>query len=343
MKFLVRVIGVSVLLVTYACQKGSRLTPHFLNESARQDLDNAKLVILAKVEAISDSIAHTGQTVIRPIEVRVSVLRTIKGRSAANAACIIYFFPYGAFDGQLPIWVQPGVTGFFSLNESAPCFRVVNDSRAVIRAYRIPDTPIKPWEKFVAEATLPQMCVGDAYSAASDVRTITTPLVGSRVARALLEAELSDPDSRVRLCTCEIMGLVWKLREACFESTATTDKGEIEKIERANDMLDRMEEEWLRSDPGAWLQATVSGYGMDGALIRLGGLMSGPGFRYSRKQLCSELGTAWKSGRVGSSLATGRPLSSEFAERSATHQFDEWLGSGCAIDPLVLERPLIGP
>jgi hypothetical protein len=323
-------IGWLALLLAPNCQPASPSAPQFLNESAKQDLDKASVAVLANVTGVSDGKIHGAPGGYRPIKVTLDVQSVIKGDLASRTVCVDYYALDGAILGHLPVWVEPGSTGIFLLTSANPCFRVVNDSRAYIKAYGMPPTGSVSSENFIAEATLPRGCAGNsyAYRAAEDLWSITIPLVGSRAALKLLASTYHDADSSISACSCLVTALVWKLRERCLPSVAHEIQEQAQEIARANDKLNLREEHQLRDDPAAWLKTTVEGMGMDGALLRLGGLIFQSGSPISRTT-CALLKKTRESVSFQASLAIGRDHSNEIAERVAIEQLDQWLDSGC--------------
>jgi hypothetical protein len=328
------------------CQRGTRPTPQFLNESAKQDLDKASLVVLANVKTVSDSGMPSGPAGYRLIRVALEVRRVIKGELDDRTPCVNYFALHGGFVGQLPVWVEPGSTGVFFLAEASPCFRAVNDSRTYIEVYSSPPmTPASP-EKFVARATLPRGCAGNSYisKAAQDVWSVTIPLVGPRAARNLLLTTHDDANVGARDCSCLVAATVWKLSESCLAALPIRDgiREQARGIKATNDKLNLGEEQRLRGNPAIWLQTTVEELGMDGALLRMGGLMSRSGSPFS-EGTCAVLKAERESASFGASLSRGRDHSNAKAESAAIKQFGQWLGSGCRPEWQLLENPEIDP
>jgi hypothetical protein len=339
-------IGWLALLLVPNCLPAAPSAPQFLNESAKRDLDKASVAVLASVRAVSDDKIHSAPGGYRPIKVTLDVQQVIKGELASRTVCVDYYALDGAILGHLPVWVEPGSRGIFFLTSASPCYRVVNDSRAYIKANRMTPTDSVSSETFIAEATLPRGCAGNsyAYRSAEDLWSITIPLVGSRVAMKLLANTYHDADPSVSACACIVTALVWKLRERCLLSVG--DDGiqeQAQEIAKANDKLNLQEEHQLQDDPAAWLKTTVDGMGMDGTLLRLGGLIS-----QSRSPIsgvtCALLKKTRGSVSFQVSLARGRDHSNEIAERAAIKQLDQWFDSGCQAGSWQrLENPLINP
>jgi hypothetical protein len=317
-----------------------------VSESAKDDLDKANVVVLAKAVAMADTSKRRGPAGYRPIDLELDVQRVFKGDLPSRKPCVTYFFPVG----NTPMWVQPGSTGIFSLAkpEDTPCFRVVNDSRAFIRVYRLPEASTASLYKFVAEATVPQGgCAGDdtnLYMVAEDVHSITLPLVGSRAARKLLVRMFGHPDPDVRGCACLIAGEVWKLPEECLESVPDIDevREHAERIKDTSQKETSMELQQLHDDPAAWLQTTVGVWGMDGALLRLGTLRSHSGSRFTKSK-CAALKKDRQSVSFEAALFAGQSKSNDMEEHAAVAQFDKWVLSGCRSDWQPLENPLTDP
>jgi hypothetical protein len=330
-------------LIAAGCQRGPAPDPRFLDESAKLDLDKASLVLLADVETVKDNGPRSGPSGVRRIEVVLRVQRVMKGELNSKVACATYFFPYGGFEGQLPVWVERGSTGIFALVPGGRCFRVVNDSRAIIKAYGQPAAGPAPLDKLVAEATIPYSCP-DIYKAASDIHSVTIPLVGSREARKLLSDTFLHGDSSVRTCSCLVAGLAWRLHESCLDSLQAT--GEVQaqatSIERTNDRLLRQEEQQLHENPAGWLRTIVESWGVDGALLRLAALLRSSNDRLP-PATCMALKGDSASSSFPESLAKGRLRSNGPAEEEAVTQFRKWLDSGCQADWQHLENPLLDP
>jgi len=335
-----------MLLLALSCQGGSSPTLRFLNESAKEDLDKASLVVLATVNAVSDQNRPPAPAGYRRMEVTLDVQRVIKGELATRTPCVTYYALNGGIVGHLPVWVEPGSTGIFFLSKAEPCFRAVNDNRTYIRAYStLPTTPVSP-EKLIAEATVPRGCAGNSYiyTAQQDVWSETIPLVGSRAARKLLLASHHGDGSGIMDCSCLVAAMVWRLPESCLASRSTRDEiqQQAQRIKASNNELNLQEERLLRDNPAVWLKTTVEGMGMDGALLRLGGLMSFAPSSFS-KGTCAVLKKARKSVSFETSLAKGRGRSNETAEKAAVGQFGRWLDGDCRADWQLLENPLIDP
>ena len=243
--------------------------------------------------------------------------------------------------------VEPGSTGIFFLAKSGPCLRAVNDSRAYLRTEKTPRAGQPgPPEKLIAEMTLPHGCAGNAYiyKGQDAVWAVTIPLVGSRAARKLMVTIDNDSNIAVEPCSCLVAALVWKLPERCLDSLPSGNgiREQAQEIERTNDALNYREERKLHDDPAAWLEETVEGWGMDGAMLRLGGLMAHSGSRFS-KGACAALMARRKSVSFGASLEKGRDRFNAAAESAAIGQFDQWADAGCRAEWQTFESPVIDP
>jgi hypothetical protein len=336
-----------IAVVTGSCRAPSRPVPYFLNESVKQDLDRASIAILANVTGVSDRGAPSGAEGYRLIELRLSIERVIKGRVAAPAVCATYLAVNKGLNGQLPTWVEPGSTGFFFLSDSSPCLRVVNDSRAYVRAEqaRLAGGSSSS-EKLIAEATLPDRCAGNAYvySSAEEVWAVTIPLVGSRAARKLLLNRHKDSSPGVGSCSCLVAASVWKVSESCLSSLPSGDgiREQAQDLARANDALNLREEQELYDDPVVWFETATGAWGMDGALLRFAGLMSHSGSSLPLGT-CAVLRARRKSDLFETSLKSGLARSNAAAEAAAVAQFDRWTEGGCRADWKTMELPVIDP
>ena len=341
-----RVAILLIVLVASSCQRASRPVPQFLDESAKQDLDRANIVVLAKVNGVSDRDRHQ-EGKYRLIELALDVQLVIKGDLDSRTPCARYYALKGGFVGHLPVWVEPGSTGIFFLTNSSPCLRAVNDNRAYVRTFgTLPTARQRSAEKLIAGVTLPQGCAGNSYvyNAQQDVWAVTIPLVGSRAARKLMVGADSDNSRSVEPCSCLVAALVWKLPESCLTSLTPRDgiREQAHEIRNSNDALNFREEQELRDNPAAWLETTVEAWGMDGALLRLGGLMSSSGSGLSQGA-CSALRARRESSSFGASLKGGRDRSNATAESAALGQFDQWTNAGCQPNWQVMEGPVIDP
>lgn len=308
-------------------QQGDQL--RMADWTAKQTLSAAKLVVLGKVREVKDTAPRAGVSGVRPIEVTVDVDVVLKGHHTAPSFCFVYFFPYGGYAGALPVWVQQGTTGIFALEPANGCFRAVSDRRAIIPAHGPVGGSRQHLDEFVARATLPVEagCSRGPYDVASDVSSITLPLVGSRTTRKLLEPLIASSDPATSACACTVAALVWKLDEPCL--TALAAKGSQPDEIRATILkLEERERTWFRDNPVDWLNSTIDGWGLDGALLRLRQLLS-TGILTVTPATCRALQEGFRSGVLDRSLREGQRWSSENAERSAKTALSEWLGLNC--------------
>ena len=314
------------------CGPSTHTTPRLLDQSARQDLEGARVVVLGKVASVSDTAPRRGAAGYRPIEVSLSVMRVLKGSLSSGHLCVVYFYPYGGYDGPGSAWIEVGATGIFALVPDERCFRVVNDRRAIIRSHGEPRNPPMPLARFVAEATLPTRggCRTGSNQVASEILSITVPLIGSRASWELLEGELGGSDVGASACTCLAVSQVWRVDQPCLDNLpeASMDRSQVDAVRTTNQALLQRERGWFAAGPPSWLMTMVDGYGLDGAILRLHELLDRDRFQVT-KAACTALAGSLQSGDVNDSLAAARARWNEAAEDNARLDFDKWLLLGC--------------
>ena len=328
-------IAVFFSLISATC-RSSPPNPQFLNESARADVDRAPIVVLARVSDVKDP-PHSGPSGVRPIEVSLEVRHVIKGSMTGAVACFVYFFPYGGLRGQLPAWVERDAVGVFTLRPNGSCLRAVNDSRAIMTAFKEPSQKLST-DDFIAEATMPPACE-DPYRLADLLQNVSIPLLGSRHAHQLFRSTGGASDARVQLCRCEAESVAWRLPEKCSTQGAPPDHARVaEEISSQSVGLASREEQRLAISPADWLQETAAAWGIDGALMRMAFLMENGGLRFSGRT-CSDLKAKSASSGFAESLRKGSVWSSRDAERLALAQYEHWLRRGCPAEWDSLENP----
>ncbi len=316
--------------------------PRLLNQSAKQDIEGAALVVLARVESVSDTASHIGPAGYRPVEADLSVRQVLKGSYGSERMCIIYMYPYGGYDGPGLAWIEAGTTGVFSLVPNDRCFRVVNDRRAIIRSYALPKGAPTPLSAFVAAATLPTRggCSSGINQVASEIWSISIPLIGSRATWRLLQDDLGSSDANAKTCACAAMASVWKVDEACLDRLPSNaiDPSQLNATRATNRLILRREQSWLQNDPIKWLQTIAGGWGVDGALVRLHELLSRKEVEIPRSR-CAILTRALSEGGMDRSLS--KDGSDEATEQRARRDLNQWLELGCPATPGGL-RSLVG-
>jgi hypothetical protein len=323
---------IAVAIVAVTCGRGTRVAPRLPDQSAMRDLENAALVVVAQVDTIDDTEKRRGPAGFRPVRVNVSVQHVLKGAVASQRLCFVYCFPYGGYDGPGSVWVQPNMTGVLTLVPDGRCFRAVNDRRAIIPSYREPKDLSMPLNTLVAEATLPSVKGGkcNLHDVTADIWSITIPLIGSRATWRLLEQQLTEPDLNARACACVVMARVWMVNLPCLtdRSTDVIDRVQLDSIRSMNRTGLQREQGWFRSDPVGWLKITISGSGMDGAVLRLAELLSAGAVHVSQPT-CAAFLQSLRSGDLNASLAASSTRFNEVADREAKRELDQWLQSGC--------------
>ena len=330
-----------LLMLAGGCRPQPMRSPRFVEQSARQVFKEAALVVLGKVVRLKDDTPQPpGEAGDRPIEVKLDVQRVLKGQLASRSACFVYFFPYGGYNGPLPEWVGQGEVGVFALLPGQPCFRVVNDRRAIIRAYNIPGDPSVSLERFVAQAALPvdASCSRNIGSVPRPmtIAWVSFSLVGPRNTRKLLQTFLANPDSKVRTCACLVTAELWNFDEPCMSSLPPDSH--VNDLPTRDQGWNQRTRNWLRLYPVNELKTIIDGSGLDGALLDLGALTSRPGQEITRSE-CRAFSDALSSGVLNDALASGAEFSSPDAERTAMTQFKTWLGLGCPAGYAGLTNP----
>jgi hypothetical protein len=325
-------MALGLLVAAAACRPQSKSVARFLEQSARQDLDQAALVVLGKAVEVHDGAPQPGVAGFRPVEVKMEVLRVLKGRLTSRSARFTYFFPYGGYDGPGAVWVEQGQVGIVALVPDRSRLRVVNDRRAMIRAYGTPEESPLPLDQFVAQATIPVRagCSSSVSSVAremaSDLAWISNTLIGARHTRKLLQSSLASREPNVSACACLVMAELWKLPEPCLDALPS-DAG-IDHLRAENQELDRYQRDSLRRHPASQLKTLIESSGLDGTLLRLASWSSRPGLGIGGTE-CRAFSDALGAGDLSEALASGAKWSSPSAERSAMAEFRMWLALGC--------------
>ena len=322
------------LLVSLAasCQPQTGAAPQLLDQSARQDIEAATIVLFGRVESVSDRAPRKGPSGFRPVEVVVAIQHVWKGEVAGKQICVKYYYPFGGYTGPALVWVESGASGVFSLVPEGSCFRVVNDRRAMIRSHELHPDFSAPMYLAIASATLPTKagCRTSSNQIASEISSVAIPLIGSRATWRLLTEELTTPESSVRSCACVAIAQVWKLDSPCLSQVTERDidSVQVDLIRTSNREILSREREWFRTDPVEWLKTMIEAWGIDGALLRLSQLTVA-GVLKVDSPACALIRKGYRSGRLSDSLGKARNTANEESESAALEDFDRWLALGC--------------
>lgn len=330
----------TLFLCIFALMQGCQSRPtsvnaNFGSENVKQLLDKATLVLLAKAGPVSiKKVASLHQ-----IDVRLQIIRVLKGQYSMGSACFVYYLPAGAYEGPYLPLVKEGTTGIFTLRPDGRCFRAVNDRWAIIPAYRVPDDSA-PLEEFVAKATLPVYggCANPAQ-ADNEVLGVTRRLIGHRATLKLLESALGDSDPDVRICSCLVLTGWWNSNESCLRTVPSTvvtptkaDEIRLDYRRSRKTQLDR-----FHADPVSWLKNMMAG-GLDGTVSLLYDLTARPNVSVD-PGTCHLIRNGLLSGAYDSVLGRALYESPEAAERRAMEQFKMWLDSDCPANFEPLRTP----
>jgi hypothetical protein len=342
---MLRVLSFAIVATLLArCGSIRNPEPRLLSQSARQDIEDAALVVLADVKSISDTASRHGPAGYRPVVVDLLVRHVLKGFYSRDSMCIIYMYPYGGYDGPGLAWIEAGTTGIFTLVPGDKCFRVVNDRRAIIRSYTVPLDVYAPILAFVASSTLPTKagCRSGINQVAAEIWSISIPLVGSRATWRLMENDLRNSDVNIKSCTCAVIASVWKVNETCLQRLPPNaiDQSQLDATKATNRLLLQREQGWVRKDPIKWLQTISGGWGVDGSLVRLYELLSLKAIEIPGSS-CTQLARGLREGGMERLVLERGPVSDEGVERPARRDLKKWLDGGCPATPDAL-RSLVG-
>jgi hypothetical protein len=328
--------------ISGSCAVPGTLTPRLLDETAKQDIDSAAIVFLARVDSVRDSAVRPGLSGYRPVELTVSILRSFKGNAGAATSCVIYLAPYGNYDGPRPFWIPVGELALFAVEVRGRCFRVVNDRRPFLRSFDSEGNEIAPMEAFIAESTLPTRggCKNGVSPIVAEIADTTIPLVGSRETWALLRRELGSPIPDERVCACIVMAWVWRTNLSCLLAlpNSVNESHSLEQLVTDNRAVSKRSRSGLQHAPIAWLKYESDTWGFGGTIIRLHELVTSEQLSISQGQ-CSTIANTLQSRYPKTPVRSDNRYTPQ-SELSAFNDLREWFTAGCPTSSDGLRRLL---
>lgn len=298
-------------------------------ESARRQFDKAALIVLGKVESASVDTARSAPDNFAAIKVIIQVDRVLKGQYNSKSLCFDYLLPSRGYEGAGFARIDAGRTGFFALEPSAGCFRVVNDRHAIFLSYSMPDTRLPP-EDYFAQASfpIPGACARQStINIPEEIDWTTISLVGSRTARRMLDPYIDSKDPAVSACACSAMATLWRLHAQCLDSLPLIERKRLTELPSEDEQLLDIESAQFHSSPEEWLNRSVERRGVDGALVDLADMTERLGD--VNADTCLLFKNYLSSDSFETARAQARNWTSEQIEAAATADLHTWIDHGC--------------
>jgi hypothetical protein len=259
-------------------------------------------------------------------QAELSVSAVLKGQYAAKHLCVFYLFPAIAYSGAWLRSLEEGRIGVFALRPWDKCLHVVNDGRPIMPIYR--EASVLGNDRSLAEATFPVH--GDCSSpefVEDDLLSITEPLVGTRLTRAMLKRALSDGSENVRACSCLMLAAWYDTDDFCLRNIPPSLRNKVDEVREARERGRSRELQHLRSDPVEWLKFSMAN-GLDGTVLTLYDFTPEKG-ALIETSVCHMVKENFQSGAFNLALSMARDRSPDVAESAALQQFGDWLNTGC--------------
>lgn len=343
MSTLTRCMAPLLLICGCTTYREASTGPHLGSQPASSDYAQASVVVLGSVTSVRGVSTSTASSRYRPVQVDVDVQRVLKGAFTVPHLSFTYYVPgKGGYDGPFHRIISKGDQGVFILLREGQALRAVNDRRAVLPVTSEPDPQATTVQEFIAGITLPtgRGCTNGAHVVASEVRSVSIPLAGSRAVWRALERQAGSADGgEAAKCACAVMASIWKVRPGCeswFEAGFVDLPGAADIAGKRSEAYEQ-DRVWFADDPTRWLSEVRNRWGTEGALLRLHELLRS-GIVRMTPSACARLRARADVAELAHPTETERTWLNGDAQVRAAESYRRWLKEGCPITGEGLSR-----